>query len=259
MSQIKSITAKPVKQPDESINKMNTILRENIIKTNTVRSAVSMKPMEGLVVQVGKIKLKDVAFAYDAPYKKNSLAEFALGKSDRDLAYWFGRIPSGDSLSNAFENQDSYIFSDPYLKDVLDKVWNDYVDTTGAPKLQNTLFRDLNGRSANEIEFFKRAISGPDGASAAREGSAFNVGLFFDGEPVFKMQTPLYGLSSLSFSKDVITKTDLITQLIRQETCLVIESTGGASLKIKGRVINNASIGIYKKSYLNRLRDAIRI
>lgn len=257
ISQIKNITSKPIKQPNEEINKLNAFLQENIVKTNSVRNVVSMKPMLGLIIQIGKNKLKDIAFAYDAPFKKNSLAEFALGQSNIDLPYWFGRIPTGDSLSDAFENPDSYIFSDSYLKSVLDKVWSEYIDTTGIPKLQNTLFRELDGRIANEKNFFEKAISGPNGASVDQD--AFNIGFFFDGEPKFKMQTSLYGLALLNFSKDIITKSDLISQLIRQETCLVIESTQGSSIKIRGKTINNVSVGIYKKSYLNRLRDAIRI
>ena len=73
------------------------------------------------------------------------------------------------------------------------------------------------------------------------------------------MLTPLYGLAELSFTGDIKTKEDYIDILNKREAVLVIEGSTGSSVKMKGKVIPNVSIGLYKKEYITRMRDAIKI
>lgn len=251
------VFSKAVKQPNEDINKLNSFIKENLIKTNTIRSSVSMSSLDGLSFRLKNTKLNNVSYAYDTKIQKESFAEFALGKSDVDLTYWFGFLPSGDNLSNAFSNIDSFIYNDPFLKSLLNKVLEDYVDTTNIPKLKTSLYHELNSLITSERAFFKKAVSGPEGDTD--NNNKFNIDYFFSGDPKFKILTPLYGLAELSFTGDIKTKEDYIDILNKREAVLVIEGSTGSSVKIKGKVIPNVSIGLYKKEYISRMRDAIKI
>ena len=48
------VFSKTVKQPNEDINKLNSFIKENLIKTNTIRSSVSMSSLDGLSFKLKK-------------------------------------------------------------------------------------------------------------------------------------------------------------------------------------------------------------
>lgn len=260
LHRVRGSFSKRIKQPNAEINRFNAFLHEELTKTNALRTVVGMKPLGGLVIQVNRDRLTDVAFAYDVPYQKNSLADFALGASPVDLNYWFSLMPEKESLSSAFDVADSYIYKDNYLIGVLSQIDADYTASeTGRNKIQTSFYRLLEGRDRKEIDFFKKAVFGPDGANASTRGNKFSVTFLVEGDFKFKMLTPLYGLASLSFSGGVVKRSEMLKLLTDQQVCLVIENVSGSSVRYQGKMIDSVKIGVYRKDYLNRLRDSIKI
>ena len=259
---VKNWFAKPVKQPDERINKLNTELTAMHREVDTVRSAAGVSTLAGLECKFKNTTLKDIAFAYDVPLTRDSIADIALGPSNIDLPYWIATPPEGDDLSKFFENADSFPVHEPHLQDILNDVFDRYVDKEeGGYKLQSSLYKILTGSDRKEKDFFMKAISGPDGnvSTDIADGNKFNVTIFTGGDIKLTLTQKFYGQAKLEFADPVLFKTDFLALLAAKKTCLVIENTiGVSSFKMRGKTVRNCSIGLYKTSYIRRLRDAIQ-
>ena len=252
----------PTKQPDSRVNQLNDELSKAKRDVDTSRSANSLNPVVGIECQFHGAILKDIAFAYDVPYTQDSIADIALGTSPIILPYWVATPPDGDVLSKFFDDPKSFIYNDTYCEMFLKRVFDDYVDKEeGAYKLQSSVYTILDPSNNLQKRFFMKAISGPDGSLSddIDDGTKFNVTIFAEDDIKFTLTNQLAGKGRLEFTKGVKFKSDLLKLLDQKKACLVVENAMGVSTKMSGKNIRNCSVGLYKTSYLRRLRDAIKI
>jgi len=263
IGRLKNVFQKPVKQPDSRINYLNKKIRECLQSVAQARSALpNAQPLQGLTIQIkgqnSTKEMENVAFAFDIPLTKDSLADFAFGSSRTDLSYWFAKVPDPPSLSEFFQDIKSFIYSDSYLQRFLDQVFNNYIDKSeGKLALQTSVYQILNPSNNEARQFFMKSISGPTGAMNAN--SASNVTFYANGDPTLTLVDPVAGLCKMTFSEEVQLKEDLIAVFNQKKSCIVVENSMGAVAKIKGKTIRNISIGLYYIDYIRMLRDAIEL
>lgn len=269
IGKVKNLFTKPVKQPDDRVNVLNTNIIKFMQDMSIARSALpNSPPLPGLTIKIkgmgGAIKkLYPINFAYDTPLNKNSIAEFALGTSASNLQYWFAQIPDEESLSSFFSNKRSWVYLVPYLRNLLKIVYDNYVDNVKDGKilpnriLQTSVYHILDPSENGSRGFFQNATQGYH--SHLRDGDVYNVGFFVGGDPVLTLDDAVKGKCTLKFKEGVMLSNDMISIFNQKKACIVVENVMGSQANLAGKIVRNASVGLYHTDYLRKLSDAVEI